>query len=198
VALLMLDLGAPVFFGGWAGLFHAAVIGGLAYLGFILLLHAFGKAMLLETSAASLVVTTALGSGLAAIVLVEKISLVEGLTGFFTIMLLQTTFIWASARSKTFKRILREPPVLVYFHGRFFEQIMDTNGISRADIYAAMRKSGLIDEGEVGAVTFESNGALTAVRRSRSGSYSALAYVKDFPPEGLKAEKDPLEQLPHR
>ncbi|MDO8863556.1 hypothetical protein Q6D67_17795 [Haliea sp. E1-2-M8] len=89
-----------IFFGGWRGVFNAAVIGGLAYLGFIALLHAFGKAMLMKASAASLVMTTALGSGLATIVLVEKISLIDGLASFTTIMALQTAFIGASAHSK--------------------------------------------------------------------------------------------------
>lgn len=194
----MLDFGTPIFFGGWTGIVHAALIGGLAYLGFIVLLHLFGKAMLLETSASSLVMTTALGSGLASIVLVDKISLVEGLAGFLMIMLMQTGFIWASARSRGFKRLLREQPVLVYFHGRFFEELMHKNGITKSDIYAAMRRSGLSSEEEAGAVTFESNGALSAVRRSKTGTYSALKHVKDFPPQGLVIGKDPFDQLPHR
>jgi uncharacterized membrane protein YcaP (DUF421 family) len=194
----MTEAVTQMFFGGWQGIFHAAVIGGLAYVGFIVLLHFFGKAMLMETSAASLVMTTALGSGLASIVLVEKISLVEGLAGFAMIMALQTAFIWASAHSAKFKRLLREPPTLVYFHGRFFERIMRQNGLTRADIYAAMRESGLTNENDVGAVVFESNGALTAIRRSPTGVYSALRHVQDFPPTGLSTETDPFSQLPHR
>jgi uncharacterized membrane protein YcaP (DUF421 family) len=113
-------------------------------------------------------------------------------------MSLQTGFMWASANSRRFKRLLREEPVLVYFHGQFFERIMEQNGISRGDIYAAMRRSGMVHNDEVGAVTFESNGTLTAVRRSRSGRYSALEFVKDFPPGGLVSDTDPLAQLPHR
>ena len=123
-----------LFFGSWEGILHALIIGGLAYLGFIALLL-FGKAMLMEASPSSLVMTASLGSGLAAIVLVQSIGIFEGLVGFFIIMLVQTVFVHLSKISERAKSFLREQPTILYFEGHLLEAVMRQHGVTQADVF---------------------------------------------------------------
>lgn len=179
-----------LFFGSWEGILHVVVIGGLAYLGFIALLLLFGKGMLMEASPSSLVVTASLGSGLAAIVLVQSIGIFEGLVGFFIIMLVQTGLVHLSNGSEQARGFLQEKPTLLYFEGQLLEPVMRQFGVAKADVFAAMRGAGMHSPDEVGAVILESNGTLSVVSRSESGKYSALEGTEHFPFNSAKWHLD--------
>ncbi len=68
-----------IFFNGWAVLGRTLLIGVLAYLSLIIMLRVSGKRTLAKMNAFDLVVTVAIGSTLATIVLSKSVALAEGL-----------------------------------------------------------------------------------------------------------------------
>jgi uncharacterized membrane protein YcaP (DUF421 family) len=67
-----------MFFDSWTGMLRVVVVGTLAYAALVLLLRATGKRTLSKMNAFDLVVTVALGSTLATVLLSKDIALAEG------------------------------------------------------------------------------------------------------------------------
>lgn len=79
-----------MFFSGWDSLFRTLVVGVLAYIALVVFLRISGKRTLSKMNDVDLVVTVALGSTLATILLAKDMALAEGLLAF---ALLTTKFI---------------------------------------------------------------------------------------------------------
>ena len=71
-----------MFFDGWMTLGRTALIGTLAYLALVLLLRVSGKRTLSQMNAFDFIVTVALGSTLATVLLSSSVSLARGGAGF--------------------------------------------------------------------------------------------------------------------
>jgi len=65
-------------FDAWAGLGHILLVGPLAYAALMVLLRVSGKRTLTKLNAFDLVITVALGSTLATVVLSKDVALAEG------------------------------------------------------------------------------------------------------------------------
>lgn len=75
-----------MFFDNWLGLVRILVVGTLAYLALVMLLRVPGKRTLSKMNAFDFVVTVALGSTLATVLLSETVALVEGVTAFMLLI----------------------------------------------------------------------------------------------------------------
>jgi uncharacterized membrane protein YcaP (DUF421 family) len=71
-----------MFFDSWFGLLRVVVVGTLAYVALVVLLRASGKRTLAKLNAFDLIVTVALGSTLATVLLSKSVALLEGLVAF--------------------------------------------------------------------------------------------------------------------
>lgn len=92
-----------IWFQDWSGLLRTVVVGILAYVALISILRVSGKRTLSKMNAFDLVVTVALGSTLATILLSEDVALAEGLVAFSFVPELHVTASWpcrSSARSR--------------------------------------------------------------------------------------------------
>ena len=67
---------------GWTGLGRVLVIGPAAYLAMVLLLRASGKRTLTKLNLFDFVVTVALGSTLASVILTKSVGLMQGIAAF--------------------------------------------------------------------------------------------------------------------
>lgn len=158
-----------MFFDGWFGLLRVAVVGTLAYAALVLLLRGFGKRTLSKLNAFDLVVTVALGSTLATVLLTESVALAEGLTAFVLLLVLQYAVAWLSVRSARFGRLVKAEPTLLLHRGRFLEGAMRAERVTRGEILSAMRASGAADPGEVAAIVLETDGSLSVLRDAAGG-----------------------------
>jgi uncharacterized membrane protein YcaP (DUF421 family) len=175
-----------MFFDNWFGLLRAVVVGSLAYAGLILLLRASGKRTLAKMNAFDLVVTVALGSTLATVLLSERVALVEGLAGLGVLILLQLMVTWLSVRFAAVRRLVRAEPTLLYFRGAMLRRAMADQRVTVSEVLQAVRSSGLAGLEQVEAVVLESDGTLSVVSQG-SGSGSALRDVP-VPAEPGRAE----------
>lgn len=76
-------------FGGWEGLVRTAVVGVCAYVALIVLLRASGKRTLSKMNAFDLIVTVALGSVMATVLLSKDTALAQGILAFALLISLQ-------------------------------------------------------------------------------------------------------------
>ena len=172
-----------MFFDDWLGLGRAAVTGVTAYVGLIVLLRLTGKRTLSKMNAFDLVVTVALGSILATALLSKDVPLLEGLTGFAVLAVLQLVVTWLSVRSTAVRRLVRSEPTLLYYRGEFRHEAMRSERVTESEVYQAVRASGSGDLGRVEAVVLESDGSLSVVT-SGTDAGSALEGVSGVPPAG--------------
>jgi uncharacterized membrane protein YcaP (DUF421 family) len=166
-----------VFFDDWGGLVRVAVVGVLAYSGLVLLLRISGKRTLSKMNAFDLVVTVALGSTLATILLSRSVALAEGLLAFALLISLQFAVTWLSVRSSAFQRLIKNEPKLLFYDGGFLRDAMRAERVTEEEVEGAVRQQGMADLGEVGAAVLETDGSVTVVPRTDLGRESALSGV---------------------
>ncbi|WP_211234954.1 hypothetical protein, partial [Azohydromonas australica] len=113
-----------MFFDGWMPLARILILGTLADLALVLLLRVTGKRTLSKLNAFDLIVTVALGSTLATVLLSKDVALAEGLTALALLVLLQGALTWLSVRSPRVSRLVKAEPSLLFLEGRFLQGAM--------------------------------------------------------------------------
>jgi uncharacterized membrane protein YcaP (DUF421 family) len=155
-----------MFFDSWFGLLRVLVVGTIAYAALVLLLRVSGKRTLAKLNAFDLIVTVALGSTLATVLLSKSVALVEGLAAFALLAGLQYLVAWLSVRSPRFSDLVKSEPTLLLHRGRFLEGAMRAQRVTRAEVLAALRSSGAVDSGQVAVVVLETDGSLSVIQNA--------------------------------
>jgi len=167
-----------MFFDSWFDLFRVLVVGTIAYAMLVLLLRVSGKRTLAKLNAFDLIVTVALGSTLATVLLSKSVALLEGLVAFVLLAGLQYLVAWLSVRSPRFSDFVKSEPTLLLHRGRFLEGAMRAQRVTRAEVLAALRSSGAVEPEKVAAVVLETDGSLSVIQ-SQSGVIGTLEGVAD-------------------
>ncbi|MCO5171190.1 MAG: DUF421 domain-containing protein [Planctomycetes bacterium] len=152
-----------LFFSGWAGPARTAIVGVAAYLALVLILRASGKRTLSKLNAFDLVVTVALGSTLATILLSKDVALAEGVTALALLVGLQWLIAWSSSRSSLVSRLVKSEPRLLALRGRLLREAMQRERVVEAEVLAALRAQGVARLEDVGAVVLETDGSLSVL-----------------------------------
>jgi len=95
-----------MFFSGWSTLVRTLVIGVLAYINLIVLLRISGRRTLSKMNAFDLIVTVALGSTFATILLNRDVSLAEGTLALALLIGLQYLVTWTSVRAGWIRKLV--------------------------------------------------------------------------------------------
>lgn len=148
------------FFGGWSGIIRVVVLGSLAYVALVLILPVTGKRTLLKMSAFDAIMTIALGSTLATVLLSSGVALSEGVTALLLLCLLQYVVIYPFVRSSGFQDIIKAKPTLIFYRSRYLEDEIRKEWVTKEEDLAALRSQGRTDAGSVDAVVLETNGTL--------------------------------------
>lgn len=169
-----------MFFDGWQGIGRTALIGVLAYLALIVLLRISGKRTLSKMNAFDLVVTVALGSTLATILLSSDVALAEGLTALGVLILMQFVIAWLSVRSQTVSKLVKSEPALLVYHGRLLPDSLRRERVVEHEVWASVRSQGIADLSDVEAVVLETDGTFTVVPKIESPDKSTLQSVRGY------------------
>lgn len=165
---------AELFFDGWNGLVRTIIAALVAYAGLVLVLRVSGKRTLSKLNAFDLVVTVALGSTLATILLSADVSLAEGLVALSVLVALQWIVTRTSIGWPGFKRMIRSEPRLLLEDGEFLEKAMNDERVTRSEVAEAVRNEGFGDLSDVAAVVLETDGSMSVISREKAGNRSAL------------------------
>lgn len=135
----------------------------VAYFATVAILRVSGKRTLAEMNAFDFVVNVALGSILASTIVSATVPLVEGLTALALLVGLQTAVAFLAARFAPVRKAVKADPTLVVHRGKFLDDAMARARLAEADVFAAIRSSGIADLAGVHAVVLEANGALSVI-----------------------------------
>lgn len=155
----------PMLFDSWAGLFRVLVVGVAAYAALIFMLRASGKRTLSKMNAFDLIVTVALGSTLATVLLSATVPLAEGLLGLALLVYLQYAITWLSVRSARFRDLIKGEPSLLVHDGQYLDGALRRQRVTREEVGAALRESGRQDLEGVASVVLETDGSMTVIGR---------------------------------
>jgi len=167
-----------LFFTSWASIIRTLIIGLAAYVGLILLLRLSGKRTLTKMNAFDLVVTVALGSTLATVLLTKSVALADGLTAFALLIFLQFSITWLSVRSKIVSRLVKAEPRLLVYQGKFLPDALRAERLTEGEILAELRAKGLASVTDAAAVVLETGGDLSVLQQTSSGPQSVLRDVR--------------------
>ena len=165
-------------FAGWDGLLRTLVVGVLAYVVLVAFLRVSGKRTLSKMNAFDLVVTVALGSTLATVLLNKNVALAEGALAFALLIGLQFIVTWSSVRARSIRRLVTGEPRMLLYRGEFLSGALRSARVTEDEVRAAVRAAGLPDMSAAEAVVLETDASFSVVRRSEGGEASSLSGVK--------------------
>ena len=153
----------PIFFDNWQGLLRVLIVGIAAYAALIVMLRGSGKRTLSKMNAFDLIVTVALGSTFATVLLSNSVPLLEGILGLALLVYLQYAITWLSVRSERFQNLIKAEPTLLVHEGQYLDAALHRQRVTREEIDAALRQSGQTDIAEVISVVLETDGSLSVI-----------------------------------
>ncbi|MCM2607210.1 DUF421 domain-containing protein, partial [Rossellomorea marisflavi] len=131
-----------MFFSSATTLIRTLVVGVLAYVSLVLLLRVSGRRTLSKMNAFDLVVTVALGSTFATILLSRDVSLAQGVLALALLIALQYAVTWSSVRVAWVRKLVTGEPALLFYRGRFLGEALRKARVTEAEVRAAVRASG--------------------------------------------------------
>lgn len=170
-----------ILFSGWSTLARTFVIAVFAYPAMLVLLRRSGQRTLSKMNSFDFVVTIALGSTLASVILTGSVALAQGLLAFLLLIGMQYALAWLTSRSVRIERLVNGEPVLLVHRGAFLEAAMRRARVSHDEIRASLRGRGHAALEDIEAVILETNGSLSVVQRARAGAAGALQGVPGVP-----------------
>ncbi|SCY93310.1 Protein of unknown function [Paracoccus tibetensis] len=150
-----------MFFHDWQGVLRVLLVGTMAYVALILMLRISGKRTLSKMNAFDLIVTVALGSTLATVLLSGDVPLAEGVLAL--LVGLQYAITWLSVRSDRIQHVIKAEPTLLVRDGQLLRDAMRQQRVTVEEIEAALRQSGREGLTDVKAVILETDGTLAVV-----------------------------------
>lgn len=168
-----------VFYDGWEGLARTLVVGALAYTMLIVALRWSGKRTLSKMNAFDLIVTVALGSTLATVLLSKDVALAEGVLAFALLIGLQFAVTWSSVRVRWVRRLVTGEPQMLLRRGDFLPAALRRARVTKDEVRAAVRSAGIGDLAAVEAVVFETDGSFSVLRRGDETGASGASSLAD-------------------
>ncbi len=167
-----------VFFDGWDGVARVAVLAVLGYVALIIMLRLARKRSLAQMNTFDFVNVVVVGELLAIMIMDDRVSLAEGLTGIGVMVVLALLISWAQTKSRSFELSINGEPTLLMRRGRFLHGAMKKQRLTEAEILSIVREHGVADLEDVEAVVLETNGAFSVVH---FGTPSAASALRDVP-----------------
>lgn len=156
-------------FDTWAALWRILVVGPIAYVALVVVLRVSGKRTLTKLNAFDFVITVALGSTLATVLLSKSVSLAEGVLGLMVLVALQFVITWSSVRFPWIQEVVKAEPTLLLHRGRLLEGAMRRQRVTREELLAVLRTNGQADPESVAAVVLETDGSFSVLSKDPVG-----------------------------
>ncbi len=152
-----------IFFDNWESLARTAVIGLCGYVSLIVLLRMFGNRTLAKMNAFDLVVTVALGSILATLLLSKDTALAQGVLALALLIFFQFVITWVSVRAEWVRHVVTGEPSLLLYDGECLTSALRKSRVAKEEVEAAVRSAGLPQLQDAAAVILETDGSLSVI-----------------------------------
>ena len=166
-----------MWFDSWSDVGRVLAVGASAYCTLVVLLRFSGKRTLAKLNAFDWVVSVALGSTLASIVLDTAVSWTEGIAALLMLTALQFALAWTTARLPAGRNIVTARPTLLLEDGRVLPEALRRQRMTESELRQAVRGSGIGDLSSVAAAVLETDGSVSVISAAQAGNRSALEGV---------------------
>lgn len=163
-----------MWFDSWADVARIGLVGVAAYVALIVIVRVTGKRTLGQLSAFDFIVTVAVGSMFATVLLSSDVSLAEGVAALTLVTALQLLVAWLVSRSAIVQRAVTARPAVLLRGGVIDHQALRRNRVTKQQLEQVVRSSGSGDLSLVAAVVLETNGTFSVVTSERMGDGSAF------------------------
>lgn len=167
-----------LFFEKSDNLLRTTIIGVLAYVSLIVLLRLSGPRTLSKMNAFDLVVTVALGSTLATILLNKSVTLAQGTLALALLVGMQFLVTWSSVRAQWIRRIVTGEPSMLLYRGALLPAAMRKARVTEDELRAAVRSSGSVNLKNIHAVVLETDGSFSVLTDEPQRGGTSLAGVE--------------------
>ncbi len=164
-----------LFFNDWEALLRIVIIGVISYIALVLLLRAAGKRTLSRMNAYDMVITMALGSILAKVLLTADQSISESITAMFVLIGLQYTVSVAMCHCRWLRHFLSSKPSVLFHNGKYIDSAMRKERVDKDEVQAAIHAKGIADNAMVEAVILGTNGDLSVLLKPNASTISSVA-----------------------
>lgn len=166
-----------MWFDSWSDLARVVLVGAAAYATLVAALRVSGKRTLAKLNAFDLIVTVALGSALATILLNSSVSWSEGLVAIAVLVALQHLVGLVGSRIPSSRSVVTAQPTLIARDGVVLDEVLRRQRITVAELRQAIRAAGHGGLDQVAAVVLETDGTLSVIASDMRGNEWALADV---------------------
>ncbi|WP_407317686.1 DUF421 domain-containing protein [Isoptericola halotolerans] len=149
-------------------------VGTATYLALVVLLRVTGKRTLSKLNAFDFVVTIALGSTLATVLLDGAVSWVEGVVALALLAVLQLVVSWLVSRRPRAATLVTSGALVVLLEGEPDADALRRARLTRSELAQAVRRAGYGGYDVLAAVVLESDGSLSIVPTSQRGDGSTI------------------------
>ncbi len=164
----------------WESITHTLVAGTLSYIGLIAWLRVSGKRTLSKWNSFDFIVTIALGSLLASVLLTKSVSFVQTMVAVGLLVVFQFVLTWLSVRSGMVQNLIKGKPTLLLFKGEFIESLRMQERVAKGEILSAIRLSGGSSLEDIDAVILETDGSFSVIKDLDITNATALRDVQGF------------------
>ncbi|NCT90736.1 DUF421 domain-containing protein [Cellulomonas sp. APG4] len=164
-----------MWFDSWGDLLRVLLVGAAAYAWVVLVLRVSGKRTLAKLNAFDLVVTVALGSTLATILLSADVSWSEGALALALLVALQAVVSWVTVHLRAGRALVTASPTVLLEDGVMQQDEMRRRRVTPSEVRQAVRATGVGGLDQVAAVVLETDGTMSVITREQRGDGSALA-----------------------
>ncbi|WP_110241171.1 DUF421 domain-containing protein [Nocardioides gilvus] len=168
-----------MWFDTWADLGRILAVGSAAYVTLVVVLRFSGKRTLAKLNAFDLVVTVALGSTLATILLNRQIAWADGATALALLAALQLVVAFTGSRVPRLRTAVTAQPTWLLRDGVVDRSALRQQRLTMSELRQAVRSSGRGSLEDVAAVVLESDGTLSVIGADQFGNGSALDDLSD-------------------
>lgn len=167
-----------MWFDSWPDLVRIAVVGAAGYATLLIVLRISGKRTLAQLNVFDFVVTVALGSIFATLLLNTDVSWSEGLVAFAVIAALQFIVAGVTARWPAARKTVTSSPILLLSDGEMRHDALKRSRLTESEIRQAIRGSGAGGVAGIKCVVLETNGKLSVIPADKYGDGSALVDIE--------------------
>lgn len=172
-----------VFFRSWDSVVRVFITLLFVYPGLIVLLRLSGKRSLSKLNMFDFIITIALGSTFASVVITANVTIIDGLITFTLFLLAQYLITWASIHLSFVDHLIKAEPTMVFHDGDLLEDAMQSVRVTEQEIMAEIRQAGFACLDDVHAVVLETNGVMSVLGRKDKINHPTLQTVSNYPME---------------
>lgn len=162
-------------------LLRTGVLGTCAYVALVVLLRISGKRTLSKMNAFDFLVTVALGSPLATVLISRDTSLAQGVFALALLVGMQFVVTWLSVRWRWVRKLATGEPQTLLYRGEFIGSSLRSSRVTEDEVLAALRASGVDDRRRVHTVVLETDASFSVIESQGPNAASTLQHVRGKP-----------------